>query len=101
MVNYTKFTGRLISMTEEYPIYDKEDDHKIIGHTSVGDMAVITYEDMEEEYFETVIVSGKYIGVDTLALNLQDIKNSTFIFNKNDENQSVYIKNISVNAMYQ
>lgn len=96
MVNYVTFKGKLIVMTEKYPIYDREDDNKIIGYTSVGDMAVITYENMEEGYFETVIVSGEYIGIDTLALNLYDIKKSTFIFNKIDGEQSVYIRNMSV-----
>lgn len=96
MVNYGTFKGRLIAMTEKYPIYDREDDNKIIGYTSVGDMAVITYENMEEGYFETVIVSGEYLGVDTLSLNLYDIKKSTFIFNKIDGEQSVYIRNMSV-----
>lgn len=98
MVDYASFKGKLFIMTEEYPIYDREDDNKVIGHTSVGDMAVITYENMEEEYFETVIVSGKYIGVDTLALNLKDIKNSIFIFNKIDGEQSVYIRDMNVNT---
>ena len=38
----------------------------------------------EEGYFETVIVSGKFIGVDSLALDLADIMDSTFIFNNID-----------------
>ena len=98
MVNYTSFEGKLFIMTEEYPIYDREYDDEIIGYTSIGDMAVITYENMNEGYFETVIVSGKYIGVDTLALNLKNIKNSTFVFNKIDGEQSVYIRDIKVNT---
>ena len=98
MVNYTSFKGKLFIMTEEYPIYDRKDDDKIIGYTSIGDMAVITYENMEEEYFETVIVSGKYIGVDTLALNLKDIKKSTFVFNKIDGEQSVCIRDMNVDT---
>ena len=98
MVNYTSFQGKLLMMTEEYPIYAREDDNKVIGYTSIGDMAIITYEDMEEDYFETVIVSGKYIGVDTLALNLKDIKKSTFVFNKIDGEQSVYIRDMNVDT---
>ena len=98
MISYASFKGKLLIMTEEYPIYDREDDNKVIGYTSIGDMAVITYENMEEEYFETVIVSGKYIGVDTLALNLKDIKKSTFVFNKIDGEQSVYIRDMNVDT---
>ena len=53
---------------------------------------------MKKEYFETIIISGKYIGVDTLALNLKDIKKSIFVFNKIDGEQSVCIRDINVDA---
>ena len=46
MVNYTSFKGKLFIMTEEYPIYDRKDDDKIIGYTSIGDMAVINLNNM-------------------------------------------------------
>ena len=85
MISYPTYEGKLIRMSEAYPIYDREDDNKIIGYTEPGDMAVITYSKSEESYYETIIVSGKYIGVDTLALNDKDLENSTFIFNKIDD----------------
>lgn len=102
MINYSKFSGKLIRMNREYPIYSREDgkDNEKIGHTAIGDMAVITLADIEDEYFETVIVSGKYVGVDTLALNLKDIKESTFIFNKIDGDNSVYIMDKPVSFEY-
>jgi hypothetical protein len=100
MMGYSTFKGRLIRMAEAYPIYDREDDNKVIGYTEVGDMAVITFEDSSSYdggYYETVIVSGKYIGVDTLALNNSDIKKSTFIFNEIDRHEIVHINGKKVN----
>lgn len=35
-------------------------------------------------YFETIIVSGSFAGVDSLALDLSDIMESTFLFNSLD-----------------
>lgn len=128
MRNYTKFEGKLVRMNKEYPIYSREDgkDDEIIGYTSIGDMAVITYADIkektnyksvlkisdelefgvpvsagiEEGYFETIIVSGKYTGVDSLALDMDDIAISTFIFNKVDEEMDTYIQDRKINFEY-
>lgn len=101
MVQYGDYHGKLIRLNKEYPIYDREDDHKIIGYTEVGDTAVITYiEDEDNGYYETVIVSGKYIGVDTLALNHDDIRNSTFLFNHIDNMGEVYINDKKVKYEY-
>ena len=128
MKNCTEFKGKLIRMNKEYPIYSREDgkDDEVIGWTAIGDMAVITYADIkekqeyksivkvsdelelgipistgiEEGYFETVIVSGKYVGVDSLALNLDDIADSTFIFNKVDGEDTVYIQDRKINFEY-
>jgi hypothetical protein len=117
MINFTKFEGKLIRLNKEYPIYNEGDE--VIGYTSAGDMAVITLAEInrktsyknietisedfavgvpiktedEDGYFETVIVSGKYIGVDTLALNLSDIREVTFIFNKISEKMESKVKN--------
>ena len=84
MVSYSQYRGKLIKMTEAYPIYDREDDRIVIGHTEIGDMAVVTFADQESDYYEMMIVSGKYIGVDTLALNGKDLEKSIFIFNQID-----------------
>lgn len=128
MRNYAEFKGKLIRMNKEYPIYSREDgkDDEVIGWTAIGDMAVITYADIkekqnhktvlkisdeiefgipvstgiEEGYFETVIVSGKYIGVDSLALDLDDIADSTFIFNKIDGEMTTYIQDRKVKYKY-
>ena len=128
MKNYAKFEGKLIRMNKEYPIYSREDgkDDEVIGWTAIGDMAVITYADIkekqnhntalkisdeiefgipistgvEEGYFETIIVSGKYIGVDSLALDLDDIADSTFIFNKIDGEMTTYIQNRKIKYEY-
>lgn len=99
MIRYAKFEGRLIRMAESYPIYDREDDNKVIGYTEVGDMAVITFVSnlYDEGYYETVIVSGKYIGVDTLALNDSDIKKATFLFNEIDKHEMVNINGKKIN----
>ena len=101
MVSYGDFHGKLIRLNEEYPIYDREDEHKIIGHTEIGDMAVITYvERPSNDYYETIIVSGKYIGVDTLALNMDDINKCTFVLNNIDYNGEVFIEGTEVNYCY-
>ena len=92
MVQFPKYEGRLIVLNQEFPIYDREDDNKIIGYTEKSDMALINYVSDHDTYFETIIVSGKYIGVDTLALNDDDMKDAIFITNKIDGEHSVYIK---------
>ncbi len=124
MTNYSKFEGKIIRMNKPYPIANDEDE--ILGYTEVGDMAVITFAELknkigykkvadisdelhiaipfdtgkEEGYFETVIVSGKFIGVDSLALDLTDIKESTFIFNNKDDNGITTIDNREINYEY-
>ena len=124
MTNYSKFEGKIIRMNKPYPITNDED--KILGYTEVGDMAVITFAEIknkigyrkvaeisdelsitipfntgkEEGYFETVIVSGKFIGVNSLALDLTDIKESTFIFNNKDDNGITTIDNREINYEY-
>ena len=124
MKNYSKFDGKIIRMNKPYPITNDEDE--ILGYTEVGDMAVITFAEIkhkigyrkvadisdelciaipfdtgkEEGYFETVIVSGKFIGVNSLALDLTDIKESTFIFNNKDKNGIAVIDNREINYEY-
>ena len=124
MTNYSKFEGKIIRMNKPYPITNDEDE--ILGYTEVGDMAVITFAELknkigyrkvadisdklgiaipfdtgkEEGYFETVIVSGKFIGVNSLALDLTDIKESTFIFNNKDDNGIVVIDDREINYEY-
>ena len=124
MTNYSKFEGKIIRMNKPYPITNDEDE--ILGYTEVGDMAVITFAELknkigyrkvadisdelgivipfdtgkEEWYFETVIVSGKFIGVDSLALDLTDIKESIFIFNNKDKNGIAVIDNREINYEY-
>lgn len=124
MTNYSKFEGKLIRMNKPYTITNDEDE--ILGYTEVGDMAVITFAELknkigyrkvadisdqlgivipfdtrkEEGYFETVIVSGKFIGVDSLSLDLSDIMESTFIFNNKDKNGIVVIDNREINYEY-
>lgn len=124
MTNYSKFEGKLIRMNKPYPITNDEDE--ILGYTEVGDMAVITFAEIknkigyrkvaeisdelsitipfntgkEEGYFETVIVSGKFIGVNSLALDLTDIKESTFIFNNKDDNGIAVIDDGKINYEY-
>ena len=124
MRNFSKFEGKLIRMNKSYPIYT--DDDEIVGYTEVGDMAVITFAEIkkkigyktvtkisdelsigipvvtdgEEGYFETIIVSGKYTGIDSLVLDLEDIATSTFIFNKVDGDDTVYIQDRKINFEY-
>lgn len=124
MTNYSKFEGKIIRMNKPYLITNDEDE--ILGYTEVGDMAVITFAEIknkigyrkvaeisdelsiaipfntgkEEGYFETVIVSGKFIGVNSLALDLTDIKESTFIFNNKDDNGIAVIDNREINYEY-
>lgn len=96
MINYSSFKGKIIRMNAPYPIINEDDE--ILGYTKTGDMAVITLAD--KDYFETVIVSGKFIGVDSLALNLSDIMKSTFVFNSINYNNEVMIQNKKVKYEY-
>lgn len=124
MTNYSKFEGKIIRMNKPYPITNDEDE--ILGYTEVGDMAVINFAEIKnkigyrkvaeisdelsitipfntgkkEGYFETVIVSGKFIGVNSLALDLTDIKESTFIFNNKDDNGIAVINDREINYEY-
>lgn len=124
MINYPDFENKIIRMNKSYPITNDEDE--ILGYTEAGDMAVITFAEIknkigyrkvadisdeldiaipfdtgkEEGYFETVIVSGKFIGVDSLALNLSDIMESTFIFNNKNDNGTVTINNREIKYEY-
>lgn len=107
-------------------VREDDKDDEVIGYTAIGDMAVIIFaeikeknnyksiqkisEDLEigipvstgkeEGYFETVIVSGKYIGVDSLALVLDDIVECTFLFNKVDGEMDTYIQDRKINYEY-
>ena len=98
MIDYYNCRGRLIKMTEPYPIYDREDDDKIIGYTNSGDMAVITYSDFEESYHEVTIVSGEYVGVDTLALDNDDLYVSVFVTNHIDNHEFVCVNGNKVDS---
>ena len=109
-VNYHNFVGRLIKLNREYPIYSRDlnSPDTVIGHTCYGDMAVITFGDLKVDahgnvdgYFEIVITSGKYAGVDTVALDLEDLDDITFIFNKVDgAHKWVTIQDIRVKYEY-
>ena len=101
MMMYPNFKGKIYKLNQEYPIYDKEWDDKIIGHTAVGDMVVVTYEGIidDYEYYETVIISGEYTGIDTLALEKSDLLDATLILNKLDEcGSGVYIGEYKMNV---
>lgn len=100
MIEYHNCRGRLIQMTEPYPIYDRKDDDKIIGYTKVGDMAVVTYSDFKDDYHEVTIVSGEYIGVDTLALSNDDLYCSVFVINHIDNHKTVYANGEKVISKY-
>lgn len=98
MASYASYKYRLIEMTRPYPIYDREYGNEIIGYTKVGDRAVITYSDFKDNYHETVIVSGEYTGVDTLALSNRDLSLSVFIFNHIEEQDLFYINGKKVKS---
>lgn len=85
-------------MTEPYPIYDREDDDKIVGYTNIGDMAVITHSDFKDDYHEVTIISGEYTGVDTLALNNDDLYVSVFVVNHIDNHEVVYVNGTRVDC---
>lgn len=99
MVIFSKFQGKLIKFNSKYPIYDEND--LVIGYTEVGDMAVITYEDTDGDgYFEVIIVSGEYIGYDSLAISMDDVMESTFIIKGIGHSGCVQIKGQYVNYEY-
>ena len=98
MVNYANYTYRLIEMTRPYPVYDRDDDNKIIGYTKAGDRAVVVHSNLKDNYNEVVIVSGEYTGVDTLALSNKDLNMSVFIFNDIEGCNLFYINGKKVNS---
>lgn len=100
MVNYANYQNRLIEMTRPYPIYDREYGNEVIGYTKAGDRAVITYSNLKDNYHETVIVSGEYTGVDTLALSNRDLSMSVFILNNIDKHDLVYINGKKVKCEF-
>lgn len=100
MVNYANYKYRLIEMTRPYPIYDRDDDNKIIGYTKAGDRAVVVHSDLKDNYHEVVIVSGEYTGVDTLALSNKDLSMSVFILNNIDKHDLVYINGKKVKCEF-
>lgn len=77
----TKYTNKLIRLNKKYPVWNNERD-EIDGYTDENDMAIITYESPKADYFEAVIVSGKYMGVYDLGLSDTDLAQATFIFNR-------------------
>jgi hypothetical protein len=76
MEDFEMYKFKIAKMMDKQPIYDHENVEPI-GYTEIGDMAIITYS--ENDYYETVITSGKYIGVDTLVLNNEDLKKAIFV----------------------
>lgn len=100
MVNYGSYINKMVKLQEEYPIYDRKDDNQIIGYTNIGDIYVVTLEDKKDDYYEGVLVSGKYAGVDTLALSKKDLDKSVFLFNKIDDLGKVSIRGKAVKYEY-
>lgn len=101
MRNYIDYGNRLVRLNKKYPIYDENDE--LAGYTRTNDMAVITCEEMDEEdfeiYFKSMLVTGKYKGV-SLALDSHDLKHCTFIFNKIEGEDDVYIRDKKVNCEF-
>lgn len=91
MLGYGTCRGRLIKMGEPYPIYDREDEDRIIGYTKIGDMAVVTRSSFADDYHDVTVVSGEYTGVSTLALSNDDLSKSVFIVNNIDNCKAIYI----------
>ena len=100
MVKYSSYKDKLIEMTRPYPIYDTDSGTEIIGYTKAGDRAVITYSDFKDNYHETVIVSGEFTGVSTLALSNNNLNTSVFIFNNIDKHEVVYINGAKVKCKF-
>ncbi len=75
MVVYPTFSGRAFALNQEYPVYD--DEGTMIEHTKKGDVAVVTFDNKNDEdlYLELTVATGEFAGYDGLALNMEDIKN--------------------------
>lgn len=66
--------GAIIELGNRLPVYDDND--VVIGKTNIGDRAVVmnTYADATGEHAEVVLISGAYIGYDSLCLDKPDIR---------------------------
>lgn len=95
MTTYHSIAAKLIKMLNICPVFN--DDEELIGHTQLGDMAIITYEDKNSDYYEATIVSGKFAGIDNLAFNRKQLKDCVVLFNEAVTNgQEVNIKGYDI-----
>jgi hypothetical protein len=99
MINIHTWKDKIIMLNKKYPVYGTND--RVIGYTAVGDKAVITYQDENMDYFETILISGKYTGVNTLALDKKDIESSTLVIDKAFSYQQYFFNNKEIKTYYE
>lgn len=99
MINIHTWKDKIIMLNKKYPVYGTND--RVIGYTAVGDKAVITYQDENMDYFETIIISGKYTGVNTLALDKKDMESSTLVIDKAFSYQQYFFNNKEIKTYYE
>lgn len=99
MINIHTWKNKIIMLNKKYPVYGTND--RVIGYTAVGDKAVITYQDENMDYFETILISGKYTGVNTLALDKKDIESSTLVIDKAFSYQQYFFDNKEIKTYYE
>lgn len=99
MINIHTWKDKIIMLNKKYPVYGTND--RVIGYTAVGDKAVITYQDENMDYFETILISGKYTGVNTLALDKKDIEGSTLVIDKAFSYQQYFFNNKEIKTYYE
>jgi|GEM_PF-6878564 len=71
--------AQICKLNEKYPIYNNEDE--IIGYTDENDTIIITdvksewiYDICKAKYeYYTIIISGEYIGYNSLVLDESDV----------------------------
>lgn len=99
MINIHTWKDKIIMLNKKYPVYGTND--RVIGYTAVGDKAVITYQDENMDYFETILISGKYTGVNTLALDKKDMESSTLVIDKAFSYQQYFFNNKEIKTYYE
>ena len=72
--------SKIVILKKKFPIYKEysfmslPNTDEVIGYTTPGDQAVITYCEDDQNYAEFVIITGKHNGYDNLALYPADYK---------------------------
>lgn len=95
MINFPTYKSRLLRLNANISVF--VDDNKV-GVTDKDDTAVVTL--AEDGYYEIVITSGTFAGIDCVALSKAQIEKCTVLLNKHEYSGCIYVKNKKVKYEY-